>query len=464
MKRLALIALVFGQPFGCSLQPLPQGQIVLYVDTDAPLPPGAGRPLGPDDPPPLFDRLQVDVLEPGATSPCAGCSRAFQVDADSVAAGRVSLGIPQRPGILGYRARLRLYAGRSTLTGQVPKATSDGHPPQSVIDVTVKLPAVAASGIIERSVLLETESVGLPIGTDEPTDTLPGRVSMKRATWEGARRVPCAGEEALGEGCIRGGAFWMGNPHSVSSGPGDHADRSRLVVLSPFHLDQTEVTVAKWRIFGDASVLQWSGSRSGVTPEDYCTYTPVVGPNEDKPLNCVAWAGARAYCRARGGDLPTEAQLEYASGALASRLFVWGEEPPTCEDAVFGRGGYGLFSGLVAPCMPAQADAPGGPLSVGFRAAPPRRDRLWTGTTTIYDLLGNVSEWALDEFHQQDASCWSSGGVFRDPLCQNGSKVHTARGGDWRTAGSLILAANRYGEDSGTRSIVVGFRCALPGL
>ena len=38
----------------------PYGQPVVYVDKDAPLPPAVGEELGPDEAPPLFDRLRID--------------------------------------------------------------------------------------------------------------------------------------------------------------------------------------------------------------------------------------------------------------------------------------------------------------------------------------------------------------------------------------------------------------------
>jgi formylglycine-generating enzyme required for sulfatase activity len=329
-----------------------------------------------------------------------------------------------------------------------------------VVDVTFSLPSVGATGVIERTAFLPTDAVGLPMG---PIDTTPGAPSPSHVgTWADAHRTPCNREAGLDEVCVPGGAYWMGNPHSIDTGLGDQANRSRLVVVSPFFLQRTEVTVAAYRLDASKSVLPWTGSTKGDQTNDYCTFTSTPDANEDKPVNCIYWADARNYCRARGGDLPTEAQIEYVAGGLVSHRFVWGEEAPTCSDAVYGRAGWGLFDNLISPCK--TSTPPGGPLPVGFRVSPPRRDRLWTGTGTIFDLIGNVGEWARDEFQEQVGPCWSKGGVFRDPLCQTGVGVHTARGGDWRTVGSLILASGRYGVDAKTASVVVGFRCARSGL
>src|SRR5262245_39711877 len=146
--------------------------------------------------------------------------------------------------------------------------------------------------------------------------------------------------------------------------PGQDALGPHLVIVSPFFLDKTEVTVAAARAAGGAP-QPWTGSFSGDNVLDYCTFTRAPGPHEKFPANCVSWAEAHKICRARGADLPTEAQYEYAASGLAGRRYVWGEDTPECADAVFGRSGYGLFA-AVAPCRP---DAPpGGPTDVGSGA------------------------------------------------------------------------------------------------
>src|SRR6185369_9616170 len=68
-----------------------------------------------------------------------------------------------------------------------------------------------------------------------------------------------------------------------------------------------------------------------------CSWTPEPGDDEGLPLDCTSWAKARAFCQSRGMDLPTEAQLQYAAGGLASHLYVWGDDEPSCDDAVFNR-------------------------------------------------------------------------------------------------------------------------------
>src|SRR5262245_48475025 len=107
LKRLS--PLVVGVFAACVDRDLPpNGQILITVTTDAPLPPPAGEVLGPDDPLPLFDRLRIEVFRPGETMPCAECVNEFDVDRDLVRAGRASFGVTPPVGVSGYVARVRL--------------------------------------------------------------------------------------------------------------------------------------------------------------------------------------------------------------------------------------------------------------------------------------------------------------------------------------------------------------------
>src|SRR4029453_8282230 len=109
-------------------------------------------------------------------------------------------------------------------------------------------------------------------------------------------------------------------------------------------------------------------------------------PNEQKPVLCVSYEGARAFCQARGADLPSEAQIEYAASALESRFYVWGSDEPDCDDAVLRRYGYGLFKNIVTECTP--PFPPGGAELVGSPLSSPRRDRPALASRAILSLCG----------------------------------------------------------------------------
>jgi formylglycine-generating enzyme required for sulfatase activity len=337
-----------------------------------------------------------------------------------------------------------------------------------VIDTTAALPVTEDGVILERAVFLATDTVGVPIGSPgAPVETadLPDGPSQV-GTWPGAARVPCGGEAVPGRVCVPGGAFWMGNAKVTGEGQGDAADRLRLVVVSPYYLDSTEVTVGRVRAAGVVPDYAYSGGTNGFNFKDFCTYTPDPTGKEDVPINCMSWPNARAFCQAQGGDLSTEAQFEYAASAFQGRLYVWGEDDPTCEDAVLGRSGWGLLAAFNSPCKPAQG--PGGPLVVGSLATPARRDRLDLESGTLHDLVGNMCEFSLDMWNRQEEPCWSSPGVYEDPVCETESPAdgpkHTYRGGCWDLIARLATSATRFGiQDSATTGLIgLGFRCAYP--
>ena len=250
--------------------------------------------------------------------------------------------------------------------------------------------------------------------------------------------------------------------------PGTFPGWHRLVVVSPFFLDATEMTVARARPVIEANgynPLLWNGKSDGGAPEDWCTYTHAPGPRDALPINCIDVSRARKICSrlASGGDLPTEAQLEYVMGGLAMKRFVWGMDTPTCSDAIWGRNGVGYLS-LIVPqtCLPfAKAlSGLGGPEAPGTAT----RDALILPGGTIVDVVGNVSEWARDFHAPQTDDCWSHQGVLVDPLCETTTlgMREVNRGGSWGTGGLSLEAASRQNTSIGGTSPYNGFRCMVP--
>ena len=434
--------------------PPPLGQVVLVVDTDAPVPYAAPQATDPMRPAPLFDRLRVDVLPPPGAS-CAPCTREFDVHVEDLQAQSVSVGILPAPGVAGYAARLRLYPARFALASAEPD-------PDTTIDVTVALPVVGAEGVVHASALLSVDDVAAPKGGDGAPVALalgdPPASSV--GTWPGAQRVDCATTPPSGRVCVPGGAFWAGDPPTRVSPQGEPL-RPRLVTLSPYVLDATEVTVAAYRAAGERAGQAWSGGTSGSSFGDFCTFTAAPGAFESYPVNCIFEAAARDYCRKHGGDLPTEMQLEYVDGALESSLFAWGNALPACGDAVYERGGWGILLGTNVDCQPQKA--PGGPLPVGSA----RLDRLDLPTGTLVDLAGNVDELVRDTWNRPDEPCWLRPGIYTDPVCTAPSPADgaqlVARSGNWISEAAGLEAVTRTNVLSTSIGLDRGFRCAYAG-
>lgn len=472
MKTLSVVSLAALTALvgGCVEDLPPLGHVVVYIDTDAPLPSPAGAQPRDGAPAALFDRVRVELFSPGATEPCSGCVREIDLDDEALREGAsFTVMAADRVGA-APRARLRLFRG--TPLGAEPA-------PLSTIELVIALPEIPADGGVVVTAFLPTDAVGVPIGSlDAPAAVIAGWSGAGRAsTWKPAQRVPCSGEPRAGQLCIPGGAFWMGNRRLVGLPGTWAANVERLVVVSPFWIDVAEVTVAQFRevmttefeTTGTNGAIPWSGhygtDDSGEIL-DHCTYTPEPNEAHDRlPVNCV-WHGAAAtYCAARGSRLPTEAELELVAGDFASRLRPWGADEPSCDDAVWGRSNMvPSIEGSVSPCLAPGAVALPLQLFDAMGAPRPGRDRVELEGGTVFDLAGNLSEWTSDFFHQPWEPCWNRQGsqVFVDPSCAGpGMEFPTARtvkGGLWFGPSYLTRAAVRFAQPEGA-GIQTGLRC-----
>jgi len=467
----------------------PPGHHVVTIDTDAIVPPEPMAALDPLAPIPLFDRLELAVLRGSEATPRPDDVRDFPVNAATFAPRGASFTVEGVPGEV-VRVRARLFRDASSFAG-VPR-------PETTIEVTAELPPTPPEGAIATTLVLRTENVGVPRGSatkpvapDDGEDSVarPGGLEATAVgSWSGARRIPCANAPKKGEACIDGGAYWMGNP-LVKGDDFVESDRQRLVVLSPYFLDTREVRVGELRewLATQAPAMDSVARRSGDKTSNnfFCTYTDTPdAESELRPANCVPWDLADAYCKAKGGALPSEAQFEYASSELRSALFVWGaDEAPLCEAAVWGRSGLaGSTIEKVGEreCLDKLASSATDPTSAALLVAGAQTlpdddlaalgktrltDRITIGGVEVFDLAGNLQEWVQDRYNKQDETCWSvaSTNLFVDPVCTTPGTVagRSVRGGSWIQSREFLRAAYRANRaDDG--AFVIGFRCARP--
>ncbi len=152
----------------------------------------------------------------------------------------------------------------------------------------------------------------------------------------------------------------------------------------------------------------------------------------DHPVSESTWRGAVAFCAWRGARLPTEAEWEAAARGKQGRTYPWGEEPPTAEHAVFGRG-----SGETDPV----GRHPKGATPEG-----------------VFDLVGNEAEWTSSLFKPYP---YDAEDAREDPKAI-GERV--TRGGDhvFDVAPDQLTGIFRDGFSRNPRRghRHIGFRCA----
>ena len=223
------------------------------------------------------------------------------------------------------------------------------------------------------------------------------------------------------------------------------------VILGSFWIDQTEVTYSQYAEFLNEMGNQeedgktwYSTGVSDIQIEEEDGMFAVQQEFADHPVTDVSWQGAAAFCTWVGGNLPSEAQWEYAARGPESLNFPWGQE----FDGT--KGNY-----CDQNCSSAWKDdafddghaktAPVGSLADGAS---------WIGAL---DMAGNVWEWVndwYDELYYADSPQLNPQGP------QSGSNK-VLRGGSWGGVKENLRGADRSIIGPGGWAGSVGFRCSL---
>ena len=260
------------------------------------------------------------------------------------------------------------------------------------------------------------------------------------------------------------GVFWFGGLDTQ-----DHV----AATVSAFSLDTYEVTTGRfrnflraynaWRKAGAPAVdagkhpliagTGWRAEWNDMLPDDAAALrTEVLNcgskpdsslkfDQDDIPINCITWFEAQAFCIWDGGRLPTEVEWEYAaSGTGASRLYPWGDTPPTPERAAYG-------------CTP---DATGN-CAQTVVGSHPAGDALWGH----HDMAGSMSEWLFDTAAIRPTElCQDCASVefYENDTARRSRRVH---GGSWTDDdASDLLVAMRDAMAVDERIFYMGIRCA----
>ncbi len=235
---------------------------------------------------------------------------------------------------------------------------------------------------------------------------------------------------------IKGGSFMMGSDHGNANEKPIHR-----VDIKDFYMSKTEITVGQYKKcidvgvcslphWDDGSCTMWNGDKwvSGIIGSEF--------KGEYQPVVCINWKQAREFAKWMGGDLPTEAQWEYASRSRGKDIkYPWGNLEPTCEITNFN---HNCHKATTPVCSKINGNTEQG----------------------LCDMGGNAWEWVLDEYHDSYSNAPSNDIEWcSDSNCSSNSIVNRIlRGGSCQFGSSDLRSTIRHHLNSEYRGHDLSFR------
>jgi formylglycine-generating enzyme required for sulfatase activity/tRNA A-37 threonylcarbamoyl transferase component Bud32 len=266
------------------------------------------------------------------------------------------------------------------------------------------------------------------------------------------------------------GTFTMGSDTNFTNRRGFCLTPQHKVTLDAYWMNQTEVTVAAFRKFVEATGYMTEGEQLGNAGWIW-NYkinnwekieSPDSGPNwekpqggrkvptglDDHPVTQVSWNDANAYCEWTGGRLPTEAEWERAArGDRDTRIYPWVGNELLGNLLNFGEKSFKCKWCDYHVNDNYQYTAPVGSYPDGV------------SPFGLFDMAGNVYEWVQDSY--DGTSCYSSKPVT-NPVSPEGGKERLMRGGsyaDYEDFYWKLRVDNRWSRLPGSAFADVGIRC-----
>jgi formylglycine-generating enzyme required for sulfatase activity len=252
---------------------------------------------------------------------------------------------------------------------------------------------------------------------------------------------------------VPAGTFIIGSPGSEKARDPDEGPQKK-VELSAFWMGEREVTFSEWdAFFKNVDVPQTKNISVDAVSRPTAQYIDLtwgMGRDGKQPTNSMSQQAAIMYCKwlyEKTGifyRLPTEAEWEYA---CRSGL----------KTDLKNLSAIGYFKD--------NSEAK-------FQKTASLKPNAWG----LYDMLGNVSEWTLDQY---DASAYQKlGNGAKDPLAAPASKYpKVVRGGSYLDEAKELRCANRISSNASwnkrdpqipkskwwlTDGMFVGFRVVRP--
>lgn len=255
---------------------------------------------------------------------------------------------------------------------------------------------------------------------------------------------------------VPSGTFKMGSDNGDSDEKPVHS-----VTLDSFWIDRTEVTDAAFKKFVadtryrtdaekigsgyvfDASKNTWNDTQGADWQHPRGPGSNLNG-RDDHPVVLVSWNDANAYCQWTGGQLPTEAQWEYAARGPQNYTYPWGNTFQGTQLNFCDKN-----------CSLTYADKT---VDDGYAdIAPVGSYPSGISWVDALDLAGNVWEWVHDWYGPYSAA------LQANPTGPNSGTYRVLRGGSWSAPGGDARTANRATGLPVNRRTNIGFRCVAAG-
>ncbi len=221
---------------------------------------------------------------------------------------------------------------------------------------------------------------------------------------------------------VPGGEFLMGSRDQEKGRRKDEGPQSK-VKLDPFWMEEHEVTYDEYILFQDES-RDTDPRPDGITRPSppYVDFTLGMGKDGGYPANSMSQYAALMYCKwlyKKTGifyRLPTEAEWEYACRAGTQTVYPFGNDAQALKD-------YAWYAG--------NSDNKYHPVK-----------QLKPNAWGLYDMLGNVAEWTLDQYDENYFQ--RIGSNAENPLIKPGAKnPRTLKGGSFTDEAPLLRSAAR---------------------
>jgi formylglycine-generating enzyme required for sulfatase activity len=162
-------------------------------------------------------------------------------------------------------------------------------------------------------------------------------------------------------------------------------------------------------------------------------------------MNCVNRDGAEEFCKWIGGQLPTEAQWEYAARSEGKFCkYPWNADPENTDSLSCTYTVWWEYVDQLEGCNKGHT-------------WPVCSKKAGNTVQALCDMSGNVAEWVADDFHTTYEGAPSDGNT----PWTNGESDGVARGGAWKTGNPpyMTTTARLYASPTAMYAHF-GFRCA----